>query len=159
AGRAPLRGETWASTEDGIGADFRRLIPEVRRDAGVVYLFDPANPNGGKVLRGPRAGVRALAFANPAPAGGPVLITAGIEWDEHGKFFGAVRVFNVTTGEEIAARDDLPATATAIPPGAAAYATGAKRDALRVVVNWEAAGGKPGTLLVWDNPGKPDAKS
>ena len=32
------------------------------------------------------------------------LVTAGIEWNDKGEFFGVVRVFDVTTGAEIASR-------------------------------------------------------
>ena len=105
----------------------------MRRDVGVVYLFDPARPNAGKVIRGMEAGVRAMAFANPAPATGPVLVTTGVEWNEKGEFCGVVRVFDVNTGKEIASRNDLPPNQ--IPPGLAAWATGADRKGLRVAVN------------------------
>ncbi len=124
AGRAPIREEGGGGADDGIGEDVRHYPPLLRRDAGVVYLFDPAKPDGGKVIRGQQSEVRALAFANPAPAAGPVLVTAGIEWDEKGRYAGTVRVFDATTGAEIAARKDFPATK--IPPGLAAWATGAE---------------------------------
>ena len=157
AGRAPIRGEAWGAADDGVSEDFRHIPPLLRRDSGVVYLFDPAKPDGGKVIRGQQSEVRALAFANPAPAGGPVLVTAGIEWNEKGEYFGVVRVFNAATGDEIASRNDLPATT--IPPGVAAWATGADNAGLRVVVNWDAGDRKAGKLLVWDAPGAPGAKS
>ena len=148
AGRAPIRGEAWGTADDGVREDFRRIPPILRRDSGVVYLFDPAKPDGGKVVRGPQSGVRALAFANPPPADGPVLITAGIEWNEKGEFFGTVRVFDAATGDEIASRTDLPPTTT--PPGLAAWATGVDRKGLRVAVNWDKGDGFAGRLLVWD---------
>ena len=154
AGRAPIRGENWGTADDGTDEDARRLPTLLREDSGVVYLFDPAKPDGGKVIRGQRSEVRALAFANPAPASGPVLVTAGIEWNEKlDKYAGTVRVFDVTAGAELAARADLPATA--IRPGVAAWATGAKKDGLRVAVAWDGfADGKllPSKLLTWDNP-------
>ncbi|MFM8274427.1 MAG: WD40 repeat domain-containing protein, partial [Gemmata sp.] len=150
-GRAPADGEVWDGAEDGTYVDFRRAPLRLRRDAGVVYLFDPARPNAGKVIRGMEAGVRAMAFANPAPATGPVLLTAGVEWNEKGEFFGVVRVFDVNTGHEVASRNDLPPNQ--IPPGLAAWATGADRKGLRVAVNWENGNHENGQLLVWDNPG------
>src|SRR5262249_12199762 len=101
--------------------------------------------------------VRALAFANPSPASGPALVTAGIEWNEKGEYFGAVRVFDVATGKELAARTDLPSGT--IPPGLAAHATGADRKGLRVVVNWTTGKPEAGKLLVWDDPGAPGSKS
>ncbi len=159
AGRAPMRGETWTGADDGITADRTRLLPEVWRDSGVVYLFDPAKPDGGKVLRGQRAGVRALAFADPAPADGPVLVTAGIEWDNDKKAFsGVARAFNVTTGEELAPpRTGLPTT-PAPAPVVAAWATGANRTGLRVAVNWPTGTEEVGQLLVWHDPGKAGEK-
>ena len=159
AGRAPMRGESWAGSEDGIGEDFRRLPPLLRRDAGVVYLFNPAKPEAGRVIRGPESGVRALAFADPEPASGPVLVTAGIEWDANGELFGTVRVFDVAEGKEkaIARRTDLPKTT--IPPGLVAWATGEKRDGLRVAVAWDSGSSKTGQLLLWDDPGTAREKS
>ena len=70
-----------------------------------MYLFYPAKPDGGKVIRGQQLEVRALAFANPAPASGPVLVTAGIERNEKNELVGAVRVFDVDDrARKIAAR-------------------------------------------------------
>ena len=126
AGRAPLRGEVWSDSDDGIVTETRFLPPLLKRDYGVVYLFDPANPQGGRVIRGAESEVRAIAFANPAPADGPILVTAGNEWDAAGKKFGVVRVFNATTGKEIDSRREFPATTT--PPGLAAWATGAGEE-------------------------------
>jgi hypothetical protein len=113
AGRAPMRGETGGADVPGVAEDFRRLLPTMLRDVGGVYLFDPVKPDGGKVLRGQRGAVEAVAFANPAPTGGAVLVTAGVEWDATGKLFGTVRVFDVTTGREIASRSDFPSRRSA----------------------------------------------
>ena len=76
AGRAPVRGETWAGSDDGVIIETRTFPPLLKRDYGVVYLFDPADPRGGKVIRGSEAGVRALAFGAPAPAAGPGVANA-----------------------------------------------------------------------------------
>ena len=85
AGRAPIRWESWAGADDGIDVDSKHLSLLLRQDTGVVYLFDPTKPEGGTVIRGPRGGVRSVAFANPAPADGPALVTAGVEWDDDGR--------------------------------------------------------------------------
>jgi hypothetical protein len=153
AGRALMRDESWADTEDGIAVEARHLGPLFRRDAGVVYLFDPTRPEGGVVIRGPECEVRALAFANPAPARGQVLITASIERQPTNELAGAVRAFSVADGKDIASRTDLPGTD--IPPGLLAWATGAKRDGLRVAVAWETGDRKSGRLLMWSDPGTP----
>src|SRR5688572_13191597 len=64
AGRAPIRGEVWAGAEDATEEELRFASPEMRGDAGIVYLFDPNNPAGGKAIRGQLSEVRALAFAD-----------------------------------------------------------------------------------------------
>jgi hypothetical protein len=155
AGRAPIRGENWTITDSGTGEDFRRFPAFQKRDAGVVYLFDPNNPNGGKVLRGQASEVRALAFANPSPTQ-PVLVTAGIEWGDKEGFFGTVRVFNVETGKQIASRDKFPPSI--LQPGLVAWASGEKKDNLHVAVAWDGFDETkpqllPSKLLLWDNPG------
>jgi WD40 repeat protein len=154
AGRAPLRSEGWASPDDGIDLETKRFRPEVQADAGVIYLFDPTNPAGGKVLRGPRLGVRSLAFANPSPATGPVVVATSIEYDDREQRVGVVRVFDVNTGKETASRADLPPVEL-FPPGVAAWATGVLKTGLRVVVGWDKSDGKgpqPSKLLTWDDP-------
>ena len=149
AGRAPIRGELWSGQDDGITVETRHFPQLLKQDYGVVYLFNPADPQGGKVIRGPESGVRAIAFANPAPADGPVLVTAGVEWGADGKQTGVVRVFDATTGKELAnPRTDLPAFETRA--GLAAWASGEKGKTLRVAVAWPGANNAPGKLLVWE---------
>lgn len=152
AGRAPVRGETWAGADDGVTVEVRSFPPLLKRDHGVVYLFDPADPRGGKVVRGAEAAVRALAFATPAPAAGPALVTA--EWDREGAKPGTVRVFDVKTGTELTRREDLPPTPTR--PGLAAWADA---KGLKVAVAWPPAdAARPGDLLVWDTAAKTDQR-
>ncbi len=148
AGRAPVRGEVWSGSDDGITVNTRYFPPLLRRDFGVVYLFNREDPHGGKVLRGPQAGVQAIAFATPNPAAGPVLVTASIEWNAEGQEAGTLRVFDVTTGKELAARHDLPATRTV--PGLAALASGDNGKTLRVAVAWPPRDFGEGKLLVWE---------
>ena len=153
AGRAPVRGESWAGTDDGLTVDSKHLPVFQRQDTGIIYLFDPTKADGGKVIRGPRGGVRALAFANPAPASGPALVTAGVEWDDDKKQdSGVVRAFNVSDGAELGFQAGLPTTD--IPPGLAAWAVGADKR-LRVAVSWQKAKVEDGgELLIWDVGGK-----
>ncbi len=152
AGRSPIRGEVWSGGSDGIVTSTRYLSPLMKRDLGVVYLFAPGNPQGGRVIRGPQSEVRALAFANPVSPAGPVLITAGIEWNAEGKEFGVVRLFDAATGKEIDSRGDFPSTT--IPPGLAAWPVGPDGKSLRVAVTWPSPDPRvqPGELLVWDAP-------
>ena len=63
------------ATGAGPMADWLGLSPLLLRDVGVVYLFaatkfDPATPDGGKVIRGQRGEVRALACARPITGSG-----------------------------------------------------------------------------------------
>lgn len=150
AGRAPVRGEMWSGTDDGISINTRFLSKTMKQDFGVVYLFDPANPQGGRVIRGPESAVLSLAFANPAPAKGHCLITAGIEWDEANKNEeGVIRVFDVTTGRPIDHRRNFPTTMTR--PGLGAWAVG---DGVRIAVAWRKTNIQDeGELVVWDIPG------
>jgi WD40 repeat protein len=150
AGRAPVRGESWTSTHDGISTNTQYLSPTMKQDFGVVYLFDPANPQGGKVIRGPESAVRSIQFANPPPANGHVLITAGIEWlAENRSEVGVVRVFDVATGQQLDMRSNFPNTPT--KPGLAAWATGPDRKQLTVAVSWRKPGN--GELTLWAVPG------
>ena len=144
AGRAPFREEAWFG-DVGTVVNPAALSADQKRDFGVVYLFDPTNPGGGRVLRGSAGEVRALAFAQPNPAGGPVIVAAAREWAADGKRVGAVRVFDVTTGKEVAARADLPVTA--VFPGLAVWPAG---KGVRVAVAWPNPGTAAGKLLVWD---------
>ena len=154
AGRAPFREEQQFG-EDGVLVPTAGLPAEAKVDHGVVYLFDPANPAGGRVVRGQAGEVRALAFARPGPAGGPALVTAGLEWQPDGRQVGAVHVFDAATGKELAARTGLPATD--VPPGLAAWPHG---GGVRVAIAWERAEVKngqalpaPGKFLLWDAAG------
>src|SRR5581483_1718402 len=149
-GRAPFRDEAWFG-DAGTVTHPADLPAEQRKDVGVVYLFDPAKPGGGRVIRGAAGEVRAVAFARPNPAGGPVLVAASLEWVAKDRQVGAVRVFDVTTGKELDARTDLPAAE--VFPGLAAWPAG---QGVRVAVAWPNRAterGKlpdPGELLVWD---------
>ncbi|MBM3982522.1 MAG: hypothetical protein FJ304_20075 [Planctomycetes bacterium] len=158
AGRAPLRGETSGGGTDRVSTDLSQIPALLRRDCGVVYLFDTTKADSGRVVRGQESEVRALAFANPAPAGPNVLVTAGIEWDAKGTATGTVRAFRVTDADARALGAHAGLPATVIPPGLAAWASGAK--GLRVAVAWDAADNKPGSLLLWDDPapGEPNSK-
>jgi WD40 repeat protein len=149
AGRAPMRDEAWFG-QDGVVTLSKHLPPLMRKDLGVVYLFDPANPNGknAQVLRGPVGEVRALAFATPTPPGGPVLVTASVEPDEQGQTVGVVRVWDVTAGKELARRADFPPTRTL--PGLAAWPSGKGGHAVKVALAWEQPDKAGGELRVWD---------
>jgi WD40 repeat protein len=148
AGRAPIRGEVWTGPADGLYEDYGDDPDDVRGDAGIVYLFDPKGVAPGKAIRGPLGEVRAVAFASPVPATGPVLVTAGIELVNK-KQAGVLRVFDVATGTERAKYVGLPSST--IPPTVVAFATNDGKG-LRVAVAWDAGDGQPGKLLVWDDP-------
>lgn len=148
AGRAPMRDEA-KFADDGLVTDARRIPPPMRRDLGVIYVWDRTNPNGGKLLRGNRGEVRAVAFANPSPATGPVLVSAATEFDAADRRAGVVRVWDVAKAAEIAVRDGFPGSPT--KPGLAAWPVG---ESVRVAVSWSQPDPKDdGELVVW-NAGK-----
>ena len=145
-GRSPMRDEAKFS-EDGLMVDTRRIPPDMRRDLGVIYLFDRTNPNGGKVLRGNLGEVRSLAFANPSPAAGPVVVSASTEFDEKGKRSGHVRTWDAKTGTELDARSGFPGSTTR--PGLAAWPNAAGK--VRVAASWPEVDPKDdGALFMWD---------
>lgn len=146
AGRGPMRDEAgFAAGGVVIAAD--RRSDAMRRDLGVIYLFDLANPAGGRILRGHRAEVRGLAFA--AGTANPVLVSAAAEPGSDGKPTGVVRVWDAAAGAELAARTGFPPTLTRM--GLAGWPTGAGKKDLAVAVAWPepdpAAGGR---LRLWD---------
>jgi WD40 repeat protein len=144
AGRAPMRDEAWVSTSAWIiPAD--KLSAENRRDRGVIYLFDLANPVGGRVLRGHLAAIRGLAFA----AGTAILVSAAVEPGDESKPTGIVRVWDAVAGTELAKRGGFPTTNTL--PSLAAWPTGAGKRDLAVAVAWPDADPKAGgRFRVWN---------
>ncbi len=147
AGRAPIRGEA-GFRQGGVVLDAAALSAEQSRDAGLVYVANTANPAGGKVLRGHRGEVRALAFA-PAAAGKPPLLVSAATERDGGREFGGLRLWDVAAGKSLAERDDLPALKTR--PGLAVWHTGPGATAVRVVVAWpDAEDATPGSLQLWD---------
>src|SRR5262249_25570959 len=122
--------------------------PDQNRDAGTIYVASTANPAGGKVLRGHRGPVRALAFAPPAAGKPPLLVSAAVE-REGSKVFGGIRLWDVASGKSLAICDDLPPRKTR--PGLAVWRPGPGADAVRVAVAWPEAGNAgPDSLRVWD---------
>jgi WD40 repeat protein len=132
AGRAPMRGEA-GFRQGGVIVPAAALSPEQNRDAGVIYVASTANPAGGKVLRGHRGEVRALAFA-PARKGQPPLLVSAATEREGAKHFGGLRLWDVAAGKLLAERTDLPATKAR--PGLAVWPTGPGATQIRVAVAW-----------------------
>lgn len=147
AGRAPMRDEA-RFADDGIVIPTSQLPPVMRRDLGVIYIFDRSNPNGGKLLRGNLGEVRALAFADPSPESGPVLVSASIEAvskDPRRERVGVVRVWDVAKASEIAARSGFPGTPTR--PALAAWA---EKDGIRTAISWSNPNpATPGSMVLW----------
>jgi WD40 repeat protein len=147
AGRAPMRGEV-GFRQGGVIIGSANLSPEQNQDAGVIYVASTANPAGGKVLRGHRGEVRALAFASGRQGKPPLLVSAATE-REGNRRFGGLRLWDITAGMSLAERNDLPTTATR--PGLAIWHTGAKPDEVRVAVAWpEEDPKKQSYFRLWD---------
>ena len=151
AGRAPMRGEV-GFRQSGVIVEAAALSAEQSRDVGVIYVASTANPAGGKVLRGHRGEVRALAFAPGQQGKPPLLVSAATERDGDRRF-GGLRLWDVAGGgPSLAERTDLPAREAR--PGLAVWHTGPGPAQVRVAVAWreEAAAGES-YLRLWD----PDA--
>jgi WD40 repeat protein len=133
AGRSPMRGET-GFQRTGVIVEAAALTPEQLGDAGLIYIASTNDPSAGKVLRGHRGEVRALAFA-PARAGKPPLLVSAATEREGSRRYGGLRLWNVETGKSLADRTDLP-TRVEPPPGLAVWHTGAKPEQVRVAVAW-----------------------
>jgi WD40 repeat protein len=147
AGRAPMRGEI-GFRRGGVIVEAAALSREQNEDAGVIYVADTGNPAGGKVLRGHRGEVRALAFAPAAVGQAPLLLSAATQ-REGARQFGGLRLWDVTTGQTLAERDDLPANAAR--PGLAVWRTGPGAIRVCIAVAWpEEPATKPGSLRLWD---------
>jgi WD40 repeat protein len=147
AGRAPIRGEA-GFRQGGFIVSSTVLSPEQSEDAGVIYVANTANPAGGKVLRGHRGEVRALAFAPAMKGKPPLLVSAATERDQD-KVFGGIRLWDVAAGKLLAKRNDLPGKK--VRPGLALWHTGPGEKQIRVAVAWrEKDSGDQDYLRLWD---------
>jgi WD40 repeat protein len=147
AGRAPIRGESGFRHGGMIVVETSILSPEKNRDAGVIYVASTANPAGGKVLRGHRGEVRALAFAPARQGKAPLLVSAASERDgEH--HFGGLRLWDAAAGKLLAERTDLPAKPGR--PGLAVWQTGPAATQVRVAVAWPEENNKQSYFRLWD---------
>jgi WD40 repeat protein len=151
AGRAPMRGEV-GFRQGGVIVEAAALSSEQNQDAGVIYVASTANPAAGKVLRGHRGEVRALAFAPPSKGKPPLLVSAATERDGARRFSG-LRLWDAAAGKFLAARDGL--SAKVIRPGLAVWHTGPAATQIRCAVEWpEEDDAKKGSFHLWDpSPG------
>ncbi len=155
AGRAPMRGETGFS-RSGLIVDAAAFTPDQLQDAGLIYVASTVNPEGGKVLRGHRGEVRALAFAQGQPEKSPILASTATE-REGARRYGGLRLWDVMSGKQLAELTDLPARPEP-PPGLVAWHTGPKPEDVRVAVAWPAdKDADKVSLRIWD-PSAPAAK-
>ncbi len=136
AGRAPMRGEA-GFRRGGVIVEAAALSPEQNEDVGLIYVARTDNPAGGKVLRGHRGEVRALAFAPARDGKPPLLVSAATERDG-ARRFGGLRLWDVAAGRSLAERNDLPAKDE--PAGLAVWHTGPGATEVRVAVAWREAG-------------------
>lgn len=141
---------TWlAVAGNGVvrgGAGFRRaglMVPpaaktdEMRRDQGTITVFNTrAGGRGVRLLRGHLGPVLALAFAPQRADGPPLLASAAREMDRG----GAVRLWDVATGQYLGGLGDLPDPATR--PGLALLQA---EGSVRVAASWE-----DGSFRLWD---------
>ncbi|OAI46957.1 hypothetical protein AYO44_01910 [Planctomycetaceae bacterium SCGC AG-212-F19] len=142
--------------QHGGVAGFRQLgiwVPGTRgmsaamwQDQGTVYVFNTRTGNV-QTLRGHRGPVLSLAFA-PARAGKPAVLASYAREFSGKEFTGAVRVWDVEQGKELAQLLDLPDPVTAKRvhwPRLAIWHTGDQPTQVRVALAAE-----DGTLRLWD---------
>jgi hypothetical protein len=147
AGRAPMRGEV-GFRQSGVIVESAALSAEQNRDVGVIYVARTANPAGGKVLRGHRGEVRALAFAPAQKGKPPLLVSAATERDGSRRFGGLCLWDAAAGGPPLAERTDLPARD--VRPGLAVWHTGPGATQVRAAVAWREEGNaKESYLRLW----------
>jgi WD40 repeat protein len=150
-GSGPYFGEM--SEHEGKGVEYAAKIAlndRMRRDRGVIHVFDTRTQATIAVLRGHVGPVLSLTFAPSYPGKPPLLVSAGGEWDETTeKFIGKIRVWDVSRKAELAVLAPGLPNSVLNPllqkPGLTAWHTGQQMTALRVAIAWE-----DGRLRVWD---------
>ncbi len=146
-GRGLMRGEA-GFDQVGLYLDRGVVSAPMQRDVGVIYLLDPSNPAGGKVLRGHQGEVLALAFA-PAQGNKPPLLVSASREQLDGQATGTVRVWDVQAGTQLAVLSGLPAHLRR--PSLAVWHTGGQPRQVRVAISWqEVKEGEPGQFRLWD---------
>ncbi len=154
AGRAPMRGET-GFQRTGVILEAAAIAPEKLEDAGAIYVVPIDRPANGKVLRGHRGEVRALAFA-PARAGEPQLLVSSATERMGTRRYGGLHLWNVENGKVVAERNDLPERVEP-PPGLAVWFTDTKPEEVRVAIAWpQAKGIDKVDLRIWNPKAKLD---
>jgi WD40 repeat protein len=151
AGRAPMRG--WAGfRQNSVIIEATALSDQQNQDAGVIYVVNTANRAGSKVLRGHLGEVLALTFA-PASKGKPPLLVSAAKERRGGRQFAGLRLWDVESGQALAARTDLPATADR--PGLAIWHTGSGSTQIRVAVAWPEEDSQQTYFRLWDTEAGP----
>ncbi|MCI0461678.1 MAG: WD40 repeat domain-containing protein [Gemmataceae bacterium] len=140
------------------------FTPPVRRDLGLIYLFNTRQREV-RLLRGHHGPVVALTFAPKRQGKVPLLISAARGWDPNtGKDTGEVLVWDLKAEKPRATLLDLPRQTDRPRPVLAAWHTGDGPNQLRVAIAWgdeRTVGGKDrrGLLRLWDleRAGEPPA--
>ncbi|MBL8796268.1 MAG: hypothetical protein JNM56_20380, partial [Planctomycetia bacterium] len=124
----------------------RSLSTEMWQDLGTIYLFN-TRTGAATQLRGHRGPVSSLAFTAARPGKSPVLVSAGREYDGQG-YAGALRVWDVERGTELAQLPNLPDLAVAGRTRwhrIVAWHSGPQPKQIRVAIAWEDS-----KLRLWD---------
>jgi WD40 repeat protein len=122
------------------------LTPEMRRDEGVIYVFDTARRKLQRALRGHTGHVQSLAFAPAFKGKPPLLVSVARGRDTKDRAVGEVIVWDLSVGKEVArtAVDVKVPDGTPAPALAVVHA-GPKREELRALLAWG-----DGALRLWD---------
>lgn len=129
----------------GLIAPLLRMTDDMRLDQGTIYIFNAATGRFDRALRGHKGTVLNLAFVDGRGKGKPVLVSAARE-GTHDPYHGALRVWDVESGETLNERNDFPDPFHKVASGVPGLA--AMRDSdgrLRV-----ALAARDGNIRLWD---------
>ena len=127
------------------GAGFREMgwiwpatsmSPEMWQDRGTIHVFH-TKQNIVRTLRGHAGPVIALSFVPEKDHHAPRLLSAAREREpQRDKYTGVVRLWDVSTGQQLGQLDTLPDPGGS-RPGLSAVATGARLTDVQVALAWQ----------------------
>jgi WD40 repeat protein len=128
--------------ESGIYVPLGGLTPDMRRDRGMIFLFN-TRTGAVRLLREHQGAVLALAFAPPSPGKHTLLVSAAREWIAKNKEYkGVVRLWDVDEDKYV---DGVVLDDPKMRPGLAVRHTGKGSKELRIAIAWG-----DGHFRVWD---------
>jgi WD40 repeat protein len=166
-GRSVMRGES-EFKQPGLVVPTKALSETMWLDSGTIHVFDLKNPAAGKVLRGHKGEVRALAFGPERDGKPPLLVSAAMERDGETPY-ASVRLWDAAKGGDALAVQKLPSKPLEKDrPALAVWHTGDGNTQVRAAVVWPSfelsdkvklddIKDEQGHVYLWDAAAKGDA--